>query len=116
MSLTQPLYKIIKKMFPNLYKLNVLANAINNVVIDENGSLYIEYKNHIVTNVNGGIITTSKDIHVVNSECTLHINPVDFNIDSITNNVETVVLEKKERLLEDIKLEKEKEHIHSSTC
>lgn len=90
--------KAIEKAFPNLYKLNTLASSIEDITVNSDGSLYIAYKRHVITTAGGGIITTSKDIHVLNSDTTMHINPRGYSISGNSSDIDSLVVEEKKKL------------------
>jgi len=81
----KPLKKAINTLFPNLAKLDKLAEAIEEIEVMDDGSLYVKYKNHLVVNTNGSNYTYSKNGNNLIMANILHLNP---NSKDIMSNIE----------------------------
>ena len=101
-------FSLILKTMPNLAKLNTLSEAIDDIRYLDDGSLYIRYKNNLVTETMGGNYTYTKNGYNVTMGSIIHFNPnkkdvmdmvkSDFNESIDTINNETYLAFKKANL------------------
>lgn len=69
------LSNILKKYFPVLNKLIMILNTIENIKTDKRNNLYIKFKNDLIMETNGNLITyTENGVCVQKSKLTF-INP-----------------------------------------
>lgn len=85
-------------------KLMVLADAIESISIDEDGSLHLKTKNHLVIESEGHQVFHSKDGQVVLKHQKIHLNPpttVVSDTDEYVKQIESDIEEQITRTNED---------------
>lgn len=85
---------IIKKMFPRLNTLLKILDAVENVVVTDNDSLYIKFKQNVAVEANGNIITYTKNGYSISKSKLTFINPtVDPNFFILKNSINFIELD-----------------------
>lgn len=79
--------KVIKKLKVNIYKrypwlklLVTMLSAIEKVNVDNDGSIYMKMRKHVIIETTGSVITYTKNGYHVSMAKQTHINPdIDLN-------------------------------------
>jgi len=83
---------IIRKIIPNIDKLNLLLDAVKDIKLSDNGSVHITYRNNVVIETEGSLIHYTKDgYHIMKAKQTW-INPKIENFITIEDNIDNNVI------------------------
>lgn len=101
----------LNKIFPNIHKLKLLAEAIDEVKVTDDKSVYIKYKKHVIIESKGSYFTYTKDGYNLSMAKIVHINPttkdamdlLNDDIDGTVEHMNNKTLEAQELYLKEMK-------------